>query len=652
MTVEVSSNGVDYTRGGMEVWYHGEARLMAVRPSTGPEGGGTEVTLVGDGMVRGGVHSRCRFGAGEDREGRARWETSTAVACTTPGSGGLVGNVTVELVGEEGRASGSNGVRYEYRREGGIAVGDGRAGRPEVRVDGMRPSFGRVTGGTMVTLTGRGLMWEGMGVFGCRFGSAASVAAHSTSSSMVQCVTPEAVEGGKVSMVLEEDGERVWEGGEAYAYEAAASVHGIRPMFGSAMEGHNVTVMGRHFSNTGALTCRVGMGRQAVARWLSSTSVVCVLPAAEGRTGGTQNVTVDVSNNGADFSEGGGARFRYVAGSATVASMTPSWGPSGRGTAVTVVGAGLEEAEEGLVMCRVGSMTASCAGRTEGRGVVCVLPGQRAQQVEVEVSRDGGETYGAAGRVFEYVTDGVVVRMVPSEGPVEGGTRVRVVGEHLREGGETGCVFGRGGTYVAGRWESSSVVQCTSPMMTEEGVVRVLAVSDGVEMSGEDEGGRFVYKEWPSVESVEPEEGHAGEETVVRVGMAGGAPLEVGGRVECRVGGRERLEGRVTTGRSVECKLPGRSQGNVTVEVSLNGEDWVGGGVQFRYRGICVTGAVVPSMGTEEGGTTVTVQGRGFKEGSTGGGRCVVSVWGGGGGGGRCGVGRGGEVRGTGERRS
>ena len=162
----------------------------------------------------------------------------------------------------------------------------------------------------MVTLTGRGLMWEGVGVFGCRFGSAASVAAHSTSSSMVQCVTPEAVEGGKVSMVLEEDGERVWEGGEAYAYEAAASVHGIRPMFGSAMEGHNVTVMGRHFSNTGALTCRVGMGRQAVARWLSSTSVVCVLPAAEGRTGGTQNVTVDVSNNGADFSEGGGARLR------------------------------------------------------------------------------------------------------------------------------------------------------------------------------------------------------------------------------------------------------------------------------------------------------------------------------------------------------
>ena len=76
MTVEVSSNGVEYTRGGMEVLYQREARLTAVRPSTGPEAGGTEVTLVGEGMMRGGVHSRCRFGAGQDREGAVRWESS------------------------------------------------------------------------------------------------------------------------------------------------------------------------------------------------------------------------------------------------------------------------------------------------------------------------------------------------------------------------------------------------------------------------------------------------------------------------------------------------------------------------------------------------------------------------------------------------
>jgi hypothetical protein len=43
----------------MAVWYHREARLTVVGPSTGPEAGGTEVRLVGDGMMRGG----CTAGA-------------------------------------------------------------------------------------------------------------------------------------------------------------------------------------------------------------------------------------------------------------------------------------------------------------------------------------------------------------------------------------------------------------------------------------------------------------------------------------------------------------------------------------------------------------------------------------------------------------
>jgi hypothetical protein len=65
MTVEVSSNGVEYTRGGMA---HREARLTVVGPSTGPE-----ARLVGDGMMRGGMHSRCRFGCGHRRSHHSRF---------------------------------------------------------------------------------------------------------------------------------------------------------------------------------------------------------------------------------------------------------------------------------------------------------------------------------------------------------------------------------------------------------------------------------------------------------------------------------------------------------------------------------------------------------------------------------------------------
>jgi len=46
MTVEVISNGLHYTRKGIEVCHVSReafSRLMAVRPSTGPEVGGTGV---------------------------------------------------------------------------------------------------------------------------------------------------------------------------------------------------------------------------------------------------------------------------------------------------------------------------------------------------------------------------------------------------------------------------------------------------------------------------------------------------------------------------------------------------------------------------------------------------------------------------------
>ena len=51
--------------------------------------------------------------------------------------------------------------------------------------------------------------------------------------------------------------------------------------------GKNVTVTGRHFSKSSELSCRVVMGWDTLTRWMSSTSVVCVLPGAEGRRGGT-----------------------------------------------------------------------------------------------------------------------------------------------------------------------------------------------------------------------------------------------------------------------------------------------------------------------------------------------------------------------------
>ena len=89
-----------------------------------------------------------------------------------------------------------------------------------------------------------------------------------------------------------------------------------------------------------------------------------------------------------------------------------------------------------------------------------------------------------------------------------------------------------------GRWESSSLVHCTSPMRGTEGVVRVLAVTDGVEMCGEEDGGRYVYREWPRVVRVDPEEGVQARRRWC--GGGGRRRATAGGGRACRVqGGRQ-----------------------------------------------------------------------------------------------------------------
>ena len=95
-----------------------------------------------------------------------------------------------------------------------------------------------------------------------------------------------------------------------------------------------VRVVGEHFLDRHAM-CKAGNEHKIDALWRSSTLVECMMPALP-----TGRVTVQVSNNGVDYSEAqldSAAVFEYRA-EAQVISMSPSIGPVGGGTAVQLLG--------------------------------------------------------------------------------------------------------------------------------------------------------------------------------------------------------------------------------------------------------------------------------------------------------------------------
>ena len=92
-----------------------------------------------------------------------------------------------------------------------------------------------------------------------------------------------------------------------YAYIADAQVSSVTPSEGSVSGGSVVTVVGSGFRSGAELACRFGYGRSGVvgARWLSSSEAECAAPS---RAAG--NTTVEISNNGADFSISS-TKFQY-----------------------------------------------------------------------------------------------------------------------------------------------------------------------------------------------------------------------------------------------------------------------------------------------------------------------------------------------------
>ena len=120
----------------------------------------------------------------------------------------------VEVSLGEGSAMSHSGVQVEYV--------------PAGRVMSVEPSFGVVSGGTIVTLSGEGFV---AGRTACRFGSAESTEAEVLSSSEAQCVVPAAAVGSVSVYVSTSTMAGVWqESGLQYKHVDAVSVRHLSPL--------------------------------------------------------------------------------------------------------------------------------------------------------------------------------------------------------------------------------------------------------------------------------------------------------------------------------------------------------------------------------------------------------------------------------------
>lgn len=240
----------------------------------------------------------------------------------------------------------------------------------------ISPNQGSSGGGTLVTITGTNLS----GTTAVRFGTKPATSVTNVSPTQVTAVSPSGT--GSVGVTV------TTPGGTSnpipFFYVGAPFKSSLSPDSGSSAGGDTVTINGTGLSTATG----VAFGANSVTPTVVSDSVItAVVPAGAAGPVGVTVTTAGGSNNGLSYT--------YV-DAPTIASLTPTSGPTSGGTAVTIAGTNLTDTQE--VTFDGAPAPFSVINSTT---VSAVTPPGAAGSVDVTVTNSGGAATDVGG--FTYV---------------------------------------------------------------------------------------------------------------------------------------------------------------------------------------------------------------------------------------------------------
>lgn len=638
LLLDVTNNGQQFSDTAVTFKIIEVPLITSLSPVTGTVGGGTTLSLAGTGLS---PHEKlvCNFlfvDAGVMVPTQGSVASPFAATCTTPpvpptvldgilDSGmmpslvTITANITIHL----------NGV--DFNAAEGVAPWTFAFHHP-VELTAVSPVAGSVAGGTTVTIMSTGV--PNTQSLRCKFGDELVPATWLTASAL-QCVSPPAPQhvAGTVDLSVSLNSAEA-SAPLHFQYTAAVTVAQLVPTSGPVQSATAVLVSGTNFEDSPSLRCMFG-DTEAEAHYLSSTLIKCMTPASL-LGSGVGAVSVRVSINGVDYVDQG--LVFHFKDQAPASAMFPSTAPIS-GSSASVLGS-WEDTTQALE-CHLGcspspsqcdtGCTVVPAVRQSATVASCPIApvsqpcrlSVRVQRARLQSAMVDGEAEAAASAEdtfwLELVQPPVVTSLEPAAGFVTGGSSVRVTGSHFVDSPELVCVFGSQRTPVA-QFISDSELLCQSPPATggEAVAVTVAVALSGMEPSGSL--ASFEYRPVPQVTSLAPDNGPAGDLTVVTLTGTGfeaaDGSLWEEGSVLCKFGELGTATAMVA-GEEATCTVPAvdATATGMSVPVSLStngGADFVPCGLQFTFAPSPTVTAITPSSGPESGGTTVVITGTHF----------------------------------------
>ena len=556
--IKATVNGIDFSAGSVVFVHSRTPYVLSIYPAKGSFGGGTSVLVAGAHFPNSGG-TACSFGG---LVVPARWMSGELLQCESPPRP-EAGTAMVQ-VSADGLVFTSEGLVFEYY---------------ETRVLGVSPRVGPTDGGTLVSVFGEG--FESSADYVVRFGLT-YVQANFVSSSQVQCLTPGRPDAGEVQVSVATGGIDVDAGSTvSFVFNPSISLDSIVPAWGPRDEETTVVVHGNGFANTSELACSFGEnGTRLVATFVSSSIVSCTIP--KGIPKG--DYEVEVTTNGQEFSRNG-AVFS-IEEDPTIVSIFPSSGPQWGGEAIHIKGFNFRHTSE--LRCLFGSKAVTARWESSN-SLWCMSPIGEVGDVRFTVTLDGRSFSSYVTHSFTFAGPSAEQECMPG---AESNKQEWNVSLENR-------LIGRNFSPSEVEDECGSANELTAPTAGEEDVVAGDAADPADDLDTT-----------VSILRIVPDHGSSDGNTTVLVAGTNFIDTE---EIQCAFGASA-VPGRWISPALVACvTAPGENNGTVPFGVAVNGVVSVSASpLFFVYEEKPTVSAMLPSLGSAQGGTLVTFRGDGF----------------------------------------
>ncbi|NYG98611.1 hypothetical protein BJ979_001237 [Schumannella luteola] len=377
-------------------------------------------------------------------------------------------------------------------------------------------------------------------------------------------------------------------GTSPYVYDPVIAITTVTPTSGPAAGGTPITIDGRAF--TGATGVDIGGAPATNVTVVSDTRITATTPA--GTAGPADVVVHGTAAVGGDATAPGA--YSYVAPQKpAVTSYTPQQGPSTGGTTVLFTGTGFT----GTTGVQFGGVPATGVQIISDTALRATTAARTPGQVSIVIQHPNGDTTIDGGYTYTPPPAPTAASIDPVVGPTAGGTATTITGTGFT--GATGVTFdGTAGT--AFTVVSPTQITVTTPAHAAGPVdVVVQHPSGAATLAG---GFTFQPPAVPNVTTVSPASGTQLGGTVVTI-----TGTDLGGTTGVTFGGTAGT-GLVVTPTQVTVTTPAHAPGAVDLVVQAPGGD-VTRSFTFIPDGAPVVTAHTPVTGPTAGGTAVTITG-------------------------------------------